>query len=653
MSDEEKIQIAALGLLGILGRKPKRSQSPQGDEGKKADAGFGSDDSGSDSDRPDDAVSDSDSGSDSGSGSGGKPEQNPLRRGKNKKSKPPTLTPAEERIRGEEIERKYGQYKSKGLKERQQKNRERKAKVEAYREAFNKYDTDNSGSISLSELAEGYRLAKMDFQVAQEAMDDHDLDMNGSLSFEEFLKWGLDTNALKQWGRDFELAKNAQITPVPPRTVTDVNDMLKRTTGAKQKGTSSGEKPAGKGSQKAKLDKMVADYLQKKNLVDGEKYAPLSQDNIGAWKTAVNDFNKDGKRNAMNRVFQGFLKAAAGRDASAKKYSGKDIYSVDEDGNVKSIFTDGTAQYAYGNITKYLTDGNVPRGASGMVPILNVLIKEWSGGNVKFKQFVPSGKGKLRQKKKTVKKDAAGRDSQVAIDLLNNWAESSSPDNSRSSGDAAGGEDGDKTPEQGTTDSSSSPSSSSSDEEEGGDEDGSSGESDSSIGSPRSSGSSSPRSSGDEEEGGEDGDKTPEQGTTEKSSDGGDSWAFKKEAMARGLLRPMKMYMISIGQEEPIQVDSIKQALSSRTYIPDIRRFVYKVKPGQIFEYDGNNYVKIKNSDNLKDKDTKYQIVDGKMQTEIEDLIPVEKRRKLLADVQANVDDAGGLQTEFAPQLRF
>ena len=161
--------------------------------------------------------------------------------------------------------------------------------------------------------------------------------------------------------------------------------------------------------------------------------------------------------------------------------------------------------------------------------------------------------------------------------------------------------------------------------------------------------SGSGESSGD----GDVGYKTPVQSSTEKSSGGGDIRTFEKEAMAWGLLRPMKMYMTSIGQEEPIRVGSIKEALRSRKFIPDIGRFVYKVKPGQIFEYDGNNYVKIQNSDNLKDKDTKYQIVDGKMQTEIEDLIPVEKRRKLLADVQANVDDADGLQTEFAPRLRF
>ena len=133
---------------------------------------------------------------------------------------------------------------------------------------------------------------------------------------------------------------------------------------------------------------------------------------------------------------------------------------------------------------------------------------------------------------------------------------------------------------------------------------------------------------------------------------GGDSWTFEQEAMARGLLSPIKMYMISIGQEEPIQVNSIREALSSRTFIRDLGRFVYKVKPGQIFEHEGNNYVKIKNSDKLRDRDTKCQIVDGKLQTQIEDLIPVEIRQELFADAQANADDANSV-SQFVPRLRF
>ena len=137
------------------------------------------------------------------------------------------------------------------------------------------------------------------------------------------------------------------------------------------------------------------------------------------------------------------------------------------------------------------------------------------------------------------------------------------------------------------------------------------------LGSPSSSRSSSPSSRSD-------GDKTPRQSSTDSSSDGGDSWTYEREAMARGLLRPIKMYMISIDQEEPIQVDSIKQALNGRSNS--------QVKPGQIFEYDGKNYVKIKNSDNLKNKKTKYQIVDGKSKAEIEAILKAD---------------------EFAPQLRF
>ena len=523
MSDEEKIQIAALGLLGILGRKPKRrpkSPSPVSPQRSPSPQDSDNDEDGQPRKRsgtPDLLYSGIPSGiptQDSDNDEDGPPR---------KRSGTPDLlysgipsgipTPDEtdreraERQRAERLQRdanddllrrRNGQPRKRrgaldiltGIPtpdetdrerderqeaERQQKNRERKAKVEAYSEAFSKYDTDRSGSISLSELAEGYRLAGMGFQSVQEAMDEHDLDGDGSLSFEEFLKWGLDTNALKQWGRDFETAKMAKDAPiavddVPPAvddTVADVDNILRKAIGMTQKRASSGAKPAGKGSQKADLDKMVADYLQKKNLVDGEKYAPLSQDNIGAWKTAVNDFNKDGKRNAMNRVFQGFLKAAAGRDVSAKKYSGKDIYSVDEDGNVKSIFTDGTAQYAYDIITQYLTKGNVPRGASGMVPILNVLMEGWSGGNVEFKQYVPGGTPKPSGAKKKKAGGKTRKKKDAAIDLLNNWAESSSPDNSRSSGDAAGGEDGDKTPGQGTTNSSSSsPSSSGGDEAE-------------------------------------------------------------------------------------------------------------------------------------------------------------------------------------------
>lgn len=466
MSDEEKIQIAALGLLGILGRKPKRSQSPSPVSPQRSPG-------------PQDSDNDED----------GQPRNSGIPSG----SPTPDETDREiaERLQRDAnddlLKRKTGQPRKRrgapdiltGIPtpdetdrerderpeaERQQKNREREPKVEAYREAFSKYDTDRSGSISLSELGEGYKRAGMDFQAALEAMGAHDLDGNGNLSFEEFLKWGLDTNALEQWGRNFETAKmpqNAQeITPVPPRTVAGVDDMLKKAGRAKQKGASSGAKPAGKGEDvKRKNMAEVETYLKVNGLLNDAGYTQLTKPNQKKWETAVDHFETK-KPMALIYLFRSFMNAATG--GVKKKYTQQDLKNILGDAAFDTYVSQNLV--ARKDLTKILPSGGP------MAPLIKGLIKALRDG-VKFKQYVPKGKpkpsDKVMQKKagdKTrKKKGAAGVESKSTSTFLNKWLGQSSTDSSGSSSPSSssgveeeGGEDGDKTPEQGTTDSSSS-----------------------------------------------------------------------------------------------------------------------------------------------------------------------------------------------------
>jgi len=754
MSDEEKIQIAALGLLGILGRKPKRrpksprpqrSPSPQrsprpsgsGGEKKKADTGFGSND-------------------DSGS----------------------------KRKEEEEWRRAEGEVLTRTPNVETDKEQDVAELLEAYQEAFSQYDKDNSGFIDLSELAEGYRLAGLNLQEALKAMREHDVDKNGNLSFVEFSTWGLDTDAIKDWGDNFVRARKAIISDLLERSkasldeganilktirvltkkISDAtirfnenfieneikNETLKslhtrlkddglqivqfyselgeqvgiveekrelvaggnrtketiqeleqqyirlqelvasakaakdnlktvyreyrgeedrainsyneevRSYNAKAKKANNDAAevveptepivaPTGKTGAKVReakkdglyYDNMVTEYLKDNNLMtDDTEYAQLTGENKDDWKEAVKHFNQTPRKNCLKYLYRGFLNAATRRDKGTDTY-GKDqlttVFAGDQE-TAEDKFTTlvepflAESTYKGEDITKVPSGGN-------LAPLLDSLIGAW--GEDVYKDQTDK---KIEHKDPEVptkvgRKIARGGDSSVGsgseedamIDAAIGSASSSDED------DAGGSE------EDAMVDAAIGSASSSDEDDAGGN---------------RSVSGSDDDSGSDEEEdddGGVGGKIPVQRSSSDDSSDGGDGWTVEKEAMARGLLRPMQMYMISIGQEEPIWVDSIKEALSSRTYIPDIRRFVYKVKPGQIFEYNGKNYVKIKNSDNLKDKDTKYQIVDGKMQTEIEDLIPGEKRRKLLADVQAkaNADDTSKSMTEFAPRLRF
>ena len=534
MSDEEKIQIAALGLLGILGRKPKRRpKSPQRKPSPQR------------SPSPQDSDNDED----------GQPRK---RRGTLDLlySGIPSGIPTPDETDRERAERQEA--------ERQQKNRERKAKVEAYREAFSKYDTDRSGSISLSELAEGYRLAGMGFEAAREAMGEHDLDRNGSLSFDEFLGWGLDTNALEQWGEKFKRARIANDTA---EAVKPTEPIVKPKTRRNKLRTKD-------------YDNMVSDYLIENVLMTtSKKYTRLTGDNIKDWKAAVKYFDQTPRKMGLIHLYRGFLNAATRRD------KGKDIYGKDQ---LTTVFAGDqeTAEAKFGKfvepfLKKYDTKTGdtitkVPSSAGELVKLLDSLIDAWgedvykAGRHIKRKNEEIPTKGKrdiARGGDSSSESEGEGdSDDDSGSDDDAGGSDSSSEDDEE---DGAGGSDSDSgssSDEDDNSSRSSSPSSSDDgseddeddDEEDGADRDnakamfhdidaqlgsGSADESSEGEGGDDGSGSESDEDEDDDEEGddrdnakamfhdideqlgsgsadesSEDGDKTPEQGTTDSSS---------------------------------------------------------------------------------------------------------------------------------------
>ena len=69
------------------------------------------------------------------------------------------------------------------------------------REAFDKYDADGSGRISLEELRRGYEQAGEDPDEAFAALRTNDSNADGEIDFDEFARWSFDTNALEIWKR--------------------------------------------------------------------------------------------------------------------------------------------------------------------------------------------------------------------------------------------------------------------------------------------------------------------------------------------------------------------------------------------------------------------------------------------------------------------
>ena len=69
------------------------------------------------------------------------------------------------------------------------------------REAFDKYDVDGSGRISLEELRRGYEQAGEDPEEAFAALQTNDSNADGEIDFDEFARWSFDTNALDVWKR--------------------------------------------------------------------------------------------------------------------------------------------------------------------------------------------------------------------------------------------------------------------------------------------------------------------------------------------------------------------------------------------------------------------------------------------------------------------
>jgi len=69
------------------------------------------------------------------------------------------------------------------------------------REAFDKYDVDGSGRISLEELRRGYEQAGEDPEEAFAALQTNDSNADGEIDFDEFVRWSFDTNALDVWKR--------------------------------------------------------------------------------------------------------------------------------------------------------------------------------------------------------------------------------------------------------------------------------------------------------------------------------------------------------------------------------------------------------------------------------------------------------------------
>ena len=635
MSDEEKIQIAALGLLGILGRKskrkPKRSPkrkpkrtSPQRGEEKETDTGFGSEDD----DQPKrdalakklkenndtlqrtaaeakglltllqsrkenaelkgdsktagemgmriDQLTEAYDGAISNFASTLDEDQLSLAEQSNRileltikymrrldEETPEERTKRMQRDANDDLRRrKTGQPRKRrgtlelltGIPQPVETEKKRRGTLELltgipqpnktdnsvsdraqYLEAFRKYDTDESGSIDLQELWEGYRIAGLDFKSAQEAMGDHDKNGDGKLSFEEFLTWGLGTDALKQWGENFAAAKAAEakkaeeakkdvaLVPVEPAVAESdpITDRIKRIRGKKKKkaGAAGAKTPAGaaktkpagaagaktpkkKDGARERLKAEVAAYMKDNGfMVSATKYAPLQQDEIGAWFAAVKRFNKKGEQMALTYLFREFMNAATGRDKGIKEtYSQKDLKSI--------IGEDAFTNYVYDNLTERenkqsgIKQKILPSGDENMASLITSLAVAWQSG-VTFKQYVPKakskGKPKIRQRKQIkpgVKQDktrsnptkgatavgsegTAVRDRDAIDEAMDSWFGEGSPpakpatvpeadpaEGEMDAIDAAtggeGADDGDKTPQQSSTDSDSSSSSPSS-----------------------------------------------------------------------------------------------------------------------------------------------------------------------------------------------
>jgi len=65
--------------------------------------------------------------------------------------------------------------------------------------AFDNYDADNDGEISIDELKRGYSESGLAESDALNALTEYDLDGDGQINFEEFKDWCLKTDALSHW----------------------------------------------------------------------------------------------------------------------------------------------------------------------------------------------------------------------------------------------------------------------------------------------------------------------------------------------------------------------------------------------------------------------------------------------------------------------
>ena len=535
MSDEEKIQIAALGLLGILGRKPKRTssqrspqrrsrspsprRSPQGSDGSGGD-----DDSGEDDNQPKrdalakklkenndtlqraaaeakglltllksrkknaelkgdsktagemgmriDQLTEAYDGAISNFASTLDEDQLSLAEKSNRileltikymrrleEETPEERTERLQRDANDDLlRRKTGQPRKRrgtlelltGIPEPVETEKKRRGTLELltgipqpnktdnsvsdraqYLEAFRKYDTDESGSISLQELSKGYEAVGLNLKDALEAMGERDLDMDGELSFDEFLTWGLDTDALEKWGSDFEKAKaNAEvISPVAPVVKDLLNDIdglyvegakTKPKTKPKKAEEKSKKAEGKKKKGKEEYEAEVMEYLKENDLMSTDtKYKPLKEKIVGKWFLAVDRFNKKGEYMALTYLFYGFMNAATGRDKGIKqKYNQKDLKNI--------LGDDAFNRYVYKNLAERKSGQKIlPSGDEKMAALIRALVTAWQGG-VEFKQYVPKAKPKGSPKKrqnkqrKSVKKEEKKRENKKAVKTTSN-----------------------------------------------------------------------------------------------------------------------------------------------------------------------------------------------------------------------------------------